>query len=45
MKPEGRRCSFKDKVLALSLLKRGSKFYTFSIHYFLYLPDEPYSPF
>jgi hypothetical protein len=29
MKPEGRRCSFKDKVLALFLLKRGSKYNTF----------------
>ena len=39
MKPEGRRCSFKDKLLALSLLKRGSKSYTF-LHSLFPLPSS-----
>jgi len=44
-KPKGRRWSLKDKVLALSLLKCIPKSYTFLIRCFLYLPDDPYSPF
>ena len=34
MKPEGRKCSFEDKVLTLSLLKRGTKSYTFLLSIF-----------
>ena len=45
MKPKGRRCSFKHKVLALSLLKVALNPIHFSIHYLLYFPDESYRPF
>jgi hypothetical protein len=44
-KPMGRRWSFKVKVFALSILIHGPKLFTLSSHCFLYLPDEPYSPF
>jgi len=44
-KPKGRRWSLKEKVLALSLLKRSLHPIHFFVHYFMYIPDDPHSPF
>jgi hypothetical protein len=40
---EGRRWSFKEKVLVVILLKQGPV--PFSSQYFLNVADEPYRPF